>query len=121
MNAKALEMLPRRGQVESLLESVSDLAKDSGLTVKSFTPRAESKRQFYSEIPVDVSMKGNFHQMEIFLDEISRISRIVNVQDIMIDNPRGAKEGGLVVVDVRAIFKTFRYLEESERPNSESN
>jgi type IV pilus assembly protein PilO len=121
MYAKALEMLPRKGQIESLLESVSDLAKDSGLSVKSFTPRAELKRQFFSEIPVDILMKGNFHQMAIFLDEISRISRVVNVQDILIDNPRGAKDAGLVEVDVRAVLKTFRYLEESERPNQDSN
>jgi type IV pilus assembly protein PilO len=117
---RALEMLPRKGQVESLLESVSELARDAGLTVKSFTPRAELKRQFFSEIPVDVEMKGNFHQIEIFLDELSRISRIVNIQDILIDNPRGAKDGGLVEVDVRTVLKTFRYLEESERPVTDS-
>ena len=115
---RALEMLPRRGQVESLLQAVSDLAKDSGLTVRVFTPRTEIKKQFFAEIPVDVEMKGNFHQMEIFLDELSRIPRIVNVQDILIDNPRGSKEGGQVEVDIRAVLKTFRYLEESERPQA---
>jgi type IV pilus assembly protein PilO len=118
LNSKALEMLPKKGQVESLLDSVSELAEKSGLSVQTFIPRPEIKRQFYAEIPVDMEMKGSFHQVVTFLDELSREPRIVNVQDILIDNPRGYTGNSGVDIDVKAVLKTFRYLEPSERPQA---
>lgn len=116
LHQKALEMLPKKGQVEGLLDSVSDLAQRSGLNVSTFIPRPEIKRQFYSEIPIDMDMSGSFHQVVTFLDELSRESRIVNVQDIILDNPRGYTEDSGVDIDVKVILKTFRYLEPHERP-----
>jgi type IV pilus assembly protein PilO len=116
LNQKALEMLPKKGQVEGLLDSVSDLAQRSGLNVSTFIPRPEIKRQFYAEIPIDMDMSGSFHQVVTFLDELSRESRIVNVQDIILDNPRGYTNDSGVDVDVKVILKTFRYLEPHERP-----
>lgn len=116
LHSKALEMLPRKGQVEGLLDAVSQLAQNSGLDVKTFIPRAEIKRQFYAEIPIDMQMTGKFHEVAIFLDELSREQRIVNVQDIILDNPRGYTDNIGVDINVKVVLKTFRYLEPSERP-----
>lgn len=121
LHEQALQRLPRKGQVEILLDAISDLAERSGLTVKIFTPRTEIKKQFYAEIPIDIEMKGNFQQIEVFLDELSHESRVVNVQDIRFDNPRGYKENAGVDVDVKAVFKTFRYLDPAERPQNVSD
>lgn len=111
----AVRKLPQKREIASLLESVSGLAKDSGLDVKRFAPRQDVTKDFYAEVLVDVEMKGTFHKVVTFFDELSRMSRIVNVQEIALKHPRGYSDSEGVDVDVTGLLKTFRYLEPEER------
>lgn len=111
----ALKRLPQSREIPNLLESVSTLAKDSGLDVRRFAPKPDVLKEYYAEVPVDVEMRGTFHKVATFFDEISKLSRIVNVQDIKIGNARGYSEEAGVEVDVKGVINTFRYLEPSER------
>src|SRR5512141_3312725 len=51
-----LEQLPNSAEIPSLLKSVSDLGKESGLDFLRFAPSGEIKKDFYAEIPVSISV-----------------------------------------------------------------
>lgn len=111
----AERQLPQGREVPNLLTSVQSLAKDIGLNVRRFAPERDKVSTHYAEIPVRIEMRGTFHQVVSFFDEISRLSRIMSVSDVTFLNPRGYSEGGSVEVDVTCVITAYRQLAEDEK------
>jgi type IV pilus assembly protein PilO len=112
--------LPDKREIPSLLSSISSLAKDAGLEVSLFKPRAENIRDFYAEVPVSISVEGTFHQVATFFDEVGRLSRIVNITDIAITEPLETKTEKRVLTKTSCVATTFRYLDDEERARREA-
>ena len=110
-----LQELPDKRAIPELLSAISDLAKDAGLDVKLFKPKPEILKEFYAEIPVQLIVEGNYHQVGSFFDEIGKLDRIVNVSEISMKEPKLQPGIQKVPVTTNCIATTFRYLEESER------
>lgn len=111
--AKALEELPNKQETSKLLDSISDLARDAGLEVQLFAERGEALREFYGEKSVALSVKGRFHQIATFFDEVGRLPRIVNINSIGLAQPVSTDDGYVLTADCLAT--TFWYLSEAER------
>jgi type IV pilus assembly protein PilO len=109
----ALQQLPDKSEIDNLLEKISNLARESGLDLNLFQRKEENFKEFYAEVPVAVSVTGSYHQVATFFDEVSRLSRIVNINQIEITDPKVAEE--LVEVKVSCVLTAFRYLSEKER------
>ncbi len=109
----ALAELPDQKQIPELLSKISDLARDSGLEVPLFKPKAENFREFYAEVPVEIAVLGTFHQVATFFDEVGQLPRIVNINRITINEPKTTGED--MQLKVACIATTFRYLDEDER------
>jgi type IV pilus assembly protein PilO len=109
----ALTELPDEREIPDLLASISKLAKDAGLEVSLFQPKPENVREFYAEVPVAITVNGTYHQVATFFDEVGRLSRIVNINQIKVSSPVITEARISVRTDCTAT--TFRYLDESER------
>lgn len=116
----ALKQLPDSREIPGLLESVAALAKDSGLEVLRFVPGTDNLKDFYAEVPVQIDIRGTYHQMATFFDEIAGLSRVVNVNNVVLGNPTGVQEQSSVRLDAKCSVTTFRYLDPSERIDTES-
>jgi type IV pilus assembly protein PilO len=104
-----LRQLPNRSQMDALLVDINQAGLGRGLQFELFRPApAETKREFYAELPVTLKLNGSYHDMGQFASDIGQLSRIVTLNDIALT---GGKDGQLVM-DVTA--KTFRYLDEEE-------
>lgn len=115
----ALQELPDKREIPDLLSSISNLARDAGLEVKLFKPRPENIRDFYAEVPVEVSVTGTFHQVATFFDEVGQLSRIVNINNIYLREP--VIGPSLVTINADCVATTFRYLDDSERAAMQGN
>jgi type IV pilus assembly protein PilO len=111
----ALQELPDEREIPDLLNNMSSLARDAGLEVSLFKPNPEIFREFYAEVPVTVSVEGTFHQVATFFDEVGRLSRIVNINQIFIREPRKQEDQEQMRIKSDCVATTFRYLDESER------
>lgn len=111
--AQALAELPDTREIPEILESVSARARNVGLEVMQVKPMPEQPRDFYAEIPVLLTVEGGFHQVAAFFDEVSRLPRIININQVSIKDPRFAD--GTAVIKAECMVTTFRYLEERER------
>lgn len=109
----ALQELPDKREIPDLLSSISNLARDAGLEVKLFKPRPENIREFYAEVPVEISVSGTFHQVATFFDEVGQLSRIVNINNIFLREP--VLSTNLVTLSTDCVATTFRYLDDAER------
>lgn len=104
-----LRQLPNRSQMDALLVDINQAGLGRGLQFDLFKPApAETKREFYAELPVTLKLNGGYHDMGQFASDIGQLSRIVTLNDIALT---GGKDGALVM-DVTA--KTFRYLDDEE-------
>lgn len=109
----AIAQLPDRKEIPDLLSNVSSKARESGLEILIFRPRGENAQEFYAEIPVDIVVRGGFHELVTFFDEVGRMSRLVNIQNIEMRNPR--PQGERLVLDGSTLAMTYRFLDEEER------
>ncbi len=104
-----LRQLPNRSQMDALLVDINQAGLGRGLQFELFRPApAETKKEFYAELPVTLKLNGSYHDMGQFASDIGQLSRIVTLNDIALT----ADKGGLLTMDVTA--KTFRYLDEDE-------
>jgi type IV pilus assembly protein PilO len=65
----AVAQLPDRKEIPDLLSSLSTKAREAGLEILLFRPRAENFQEFYAEIPVDIVVRGGFFNAVTFFDE----------------------------------------------------
>lgn len=110
---KAVAQLPDRKEVADLLGSISSKAQSAGLEVLAFRPRAESFQEFYAEVPVDLTVKGNYHEMIDFFDNVGRLDRLINIDNIGFKNP--TVNGERVLVETTTVATAYRFLNEAER------
>jgi len=110
---QAKAQLPEEKEIPELLKQVSNLGRDSGLEVVLFRQKSEIFRDLYAEVPVEMSVRGNYHQVALFFDKVRHLDRIVNVSDASIKNPMLV--GGQMQIDASFSATTYRFLNEEER------
>jgi type IV pilus assembly protein PilO len=106
-----LDQLPNSAEIPSLLRNISDLGKEAGLDFLKFAPRGEVGRGFYAEIPVSITVNGEYHGFALFADKISHLPRIVNLSDIVFSQPKIMGDDRMEV-NVSCTATTFRFLEQ---------
>jgi len=111
--AKAVAELPNQKQIAALLTHISAQAQQAGLNVLLFRPRPETFQEFYAEVPVDITVKGNFHNTVSFFDAVGRLDRLINIDNIGFRNPTIA--GDNVIMETTSVATAFRFLNEAER------
>ena len=105
----AITQLPTSKEIPTLLSNVSQLGKDSGLEFILFRPAPEVSKDFYAEIPVEMRVKGTYHNVAAFFDKVGKLPRIVNISDVAMD---GAKEvSGRWEITTSCTATTFKFLE----------
>ena len=110
---RALAQLPEKGEIPDLLSNISAKAQQAGLDIVLFRPRAENFQDFYAEVPVDITVKGNFHNTVSFFDEVSRLDRLVNINNIGFKNP--TVNGERIMLETTSVATAFRFLNDAER------
>ncbi|XCN75014.1 MAG: type 4a pilus biogenesis protein PilO [Candidatus Electrothrix aestuarii] len=81
-------VLPKTKEIPALLTAISDHGTSAGLDFNSFTPGNETPKDFYAEIPISISITGPYHNIGYFLDQVSKLERIVTVKDITLGGPQ---------------------------------
>jgi type IV pilus assembly protein PilO len=109
--AQALTELPNEANVDDLIRSLSEIGTKSGLTINTIDPQAEQKQSFYAAIPIVMSVTGNYHEIGVFLDSLSKLARIVNVTNIKMSGAKVVNDK--LVVNASYVATTFRFLPET--------
>jgi type IV pilus assembly protein PilO len=109
----AVAQLPDRKEIPDLLSSLSTKAREADLEILLFRPRAENFQEFYAEIPVDIVVRGGFFNAVTFFDEVGKLNRLVNIDNIDLKNPKVG--GDQVALEISTLATTYRFLDEAER------
>jgi type IV pilus assembly protein PilO len=104
-----LKQLPNKSEMDALLIDINQAGLGRGLAFELFKPApVENFTEFYAELPVNIKVTGNYHDLGAFASDVAKMPRIVLLTDIKLDPP---KDG---VLGMEAVAKTYRYLDEEE-------
>jgi type IV pilus assembly protein PilO len=107
-----LRQLPSKTEVPSLLNDISQTRIAASLEEELFKPQGEVPRDFYAEIPNQITVVGTFHEMGAFVSGIAALPRIVTIDDVEL-RPLPGKNGANEL-RMQAYAKTYRYLDDEE-------
>ncbi len=80
-----LAILPTEPETGELLKWVKNLTDQSNLELRQFNPGALKPVEFYKEFPIVMDVEGDYHDLGVFFDRISKYSRIINVSGVTIN------------------------------------
>ncbi len=109
---QALTELPNETNMDELVHSLSEMGNKSGLSIGKIEPQAEANQGFYNSIPLAMSVTGNYHEIAVFFDAISRLPRIVNVAGLHFAAPRMKNEKE--IIDAEFTATTFRFAPQDQ-------
>jgi len=115
----AMQRLPEKQEIPSLLVSISKSGKAVGLDFLLFEPKPEKRKQFYAEIPVAMSIQGDYHNIAIFFDQVARLSRIVNIRNIQLQ-PAKSRDGSSRILKARCTAITYKFIDEPPQKKSKT-
>ena len=105
-----LKQLPNKSEMDALLIDINQAGLGRGLQFELFKPAvSENLTEFYAELPVNIKVSGNYHDLGAFASDVAKMPRIVLLTDLKVDPP--GKEG---LLSMEAVAKTYRYLDEEE-------
>lgn len=87
----AQDLLPEEKEMPELLRQVTTAGNKSGVRFALFEPLPPAPKEFYSEHPIKIKVRGNYHQVGIFLSRLANMSRIVNVTKLELVTTEGSK------------------------------
>ena len=112
----ALEHMPRDFNLSGLLKRFTELSQNSGVELASFKPKKSNgspgENNFYSVIDIDFELRGTYVHTLQFLDQVSRLKRIINVESLRLKamDTTSTRIGGAVAV-TQGTFRTYRFSE----------
>ena len=109
---KVLRQLPNDKEIEVLLTDISNLGKTAGIEIKSFQRREEVVHGFYAEVPIDLVIEGEYHDLARFFDMLAGLPRIVNMGSLSVKVTSESMEA--TVLKVSGTATTFRFVGKGE-------
>jgi type IV pilus assembly protein PilO len=80
--AMAAELLPTDRQMPTLLRKITLAAQQTGVEFVVFRPGDDKAEQHYTELPLQISVFGEYHKIGSFVAELANMRRIVTVANL---------------------------------------
>jgi type IV pilus assembly protein PilO len=102
------KQLPSKAEMDALLSDINQAGLGRGLQFELFKPGQVLVKDYYAELPIDIKVTGNYHDVAAFASDIANLPRIVTLNQM---NLSAGKDNSLTL---DAVAKTFRYLDDDE-------
>jgi type IV pilus assembly protein PilO len=95
-------ILPDEKDAGDLLRRIQTLAVQSNLVIKGYRPQVTTAKEMYDEWPISLIIDGNYHNLGLFLDRVSKFPRIINIGNIAIDQKEPTPAGATMAITATA-------------------
>jgi type IV pilus assembly protein PilO len=102
------KQLPSKAEMAALLSDINQAGLGRGLQFELFKPGQVVVKDYYAELPIDIKVTGNYHDIGEFAADMAKMPRIVTLNNLSLST---GKDG---VLSLDAVAKTFRYLDQEE-------
>jgi len=98
---KLKQVLPEKQEADQTLRKIQELMITARIKLNNFTPGSMRPMTIYEEWPIPMSVEGSYHNLAIFFDNLSKLTKIFTIDGLTI-TPLSANQS----VD-RTIIATF--------------
>ena len=98
----ASELLPTDRQLPTLLRRITLAGQQTGVTFKLFRPATVKPSEYHTEMPISVSVSGDYHAVGSFLAELANMRRIVTVSNLKLATNTRTDDGGTTIAEFTA-------------------
>lgn len=122
--SKLTQKLPAENEVPELINQISQAGYVSDLSFKEIKILPEKKFKYYVELPIHISVVGNYHQLGEFISKVSSMPRVITFHDFTIEELKqkpGKKQEPTDKLDMVVLAKTYRYLKNEDEEEKESS
>lgn len=107
------KQLPGKAEIDSLLSDISSAGVGRGLQFELFRPGQVLIKDYYAELPIAVKVSGRYHDIGSFAADVSNLSRIVTLHNLIVVAPSGPRDANGPLT-MEATARTYRYLDSTE-------
>lgn len=123
--SRASELLPADRQFAALLRKITLAGQQTGVQFVMFKPNGNRPETYYTEMPVEISVDGGYHQVGSFLAELANMHRIITVTSVSLQTNINADGGGTtrasMVASAYSLNATPGPVKEAGAPTSATN
>jgi type IV pilus assembly protein PilO len=101
------KQLPSKAEMDALLSDINQAGLGRGLQFELFKPGQVVVKDYYAELPIEIRISGNYHDLAAFTSDIANLPRIVTLNNMSVEGAKG-------ILTMNAVAKTFRYLDQEE-------
>jgi type IV pilus assembly protein PilO len=102
------KQLPSKAEMDALLSDINQAGLGRGLQFELFKPGQVVVKDYYAELPIDIKITGNYHDVAAFTSDIANLPRIVTLNNLNLSTGKDS------MLSMEAVAKTFRYLDKEE-------
>lgn len=102
-----LKQLPRDTEVPGLIDDISLAALNNGLDLKVISPQKQVSTEFYNELPIQIEVEGDYHELGAYVSSVASLPRIVTLHDFSISKKGNDNDA----LSLKILAKTYRYNE----------
>ena len=100
--AMAAELLPTDRQLAALLRRITLAAQQTGVEFMVFRPSGTKSEQHYTELPLQISVYGGYHQIGSFIAELANMQRILTVANLHLKSNTKSDQSSTTAADFTA-------------------
>jgi type IV pilus assembly protein PilO len=99
--------LPEEKEIPALLSGVTEVGRLNGLDFALFKQMPAVRKDYYSEIPIQITVNGRFHQVVQFLAKVGSMDRILQVSGLKMGKYKALNGGSSIESSLKAT--TYKY------------
>jgi type IV pilus assembly protein PilO len=103
----AQSLLPQEKEVAQLLRKVTRAGSQSGIEFDLFEPGLPITKEFITENPVNVKVRGEYHEVGVFLSKVANLDRIINVTGLKVTPYKDKNNNGRFTVEAEMTMTAF--------------
>lgn len=104
-------IIPQSEEISGILRQIQEMAYESRVNIIKFIPQNLLDAEFYSEKPILIELEGNYHNLAMFFDKLSRFPRLFTVEDFSIKSM--PKQSDDITIAANSTAKTYVFHEKS--------
>jgi len=88
-------IVPEDKETDQFILMLQRSAIGSGVSIRTLTAKPVAQKQYYSEMPFDITADGPYYSVLDFFSKLGRLARIINVQELKLSSvgPNGSSGG----------------------------
>jgi type IV pilus assembly protein PilO len=82
------KIVPDEKEADKFMHLMQDTASTAGIQVRRYSAQAVNTKEFYSEVPFQMDVDGQYYAVVSFFDKVAKLERIINISGLMVSTVR---------------------------------